>query len=143
MDAVTLLVALHGSVPALFEQISCLALVAADTQLRMALEESLEALLKQVHLGVKDFGFVQALCEVYSTVEVSQTAPKRRRSLLAELTVEDQNGTSAHVLAQLFKVAKKRLLQGCLIVDVHSTLDVPGLEFVVESAVDDNSWVLA
>ena len=130
--------ALHRGVATPFALVTKLALVGPFAEVWVLLEEVLVASLKEVHLGEEDLLLFKlgALCLVDAAVQVSQSAPEARSSLLAELAVEDDDGPRGHQVPQLAQIVEELALQSFLAVDVYRTLDVPTVELVVEAAVN-------
>ena len=98
-------------------------------------EELLVAAVEDVHLGVEELG---VLLHVQVPIQVTQLGPEQGRSLLAELAVEDQDGSLRHQVPDAVEVLKEGVLEQRGAVDVLSSLNVAGFEFIVPSAVDDD-----
>ena len=115
-----------------------MALVAAHTEVRESLKEAGKALLENIHLWEEQLWI---LFDVDVAVELSEGLPEAGTAPLAELAVENENGSSDHHLSKFAQIAKEGLFQLLRVVNVHGTLYMAISELIIEPAVHDNDWM--
>ena len=97
--------------------------------------------LQQIGLGIEQL-WISTIVNVGLSVNLSESLPQPRSSLVTELTVENQDGVLLHVLPNGVHVAQKETLQVLGTLHVQGILDVTCLEFIAISRINDHVWML-
>lgn len=107
--------------------------IGAITAFRKRFKELREASLKEVRLRIEQF-WVNFF--INSSIKFSHFCPQKWPSLVTKFTMKNENCSLSHLSSNLLQILKESRFKIEWVVNVDSTLNMPGFVFVIKSGIN-------